>query len=69
MVPLPRKARGIPVEVSLGPKDAIPVKSVANADSPMTIPRARRAAYLTTLSPGRMEAVARAIRLALALPG
>jgi mRNA interferase MazF len=69
VVPLTRKARGIPVEVSLGPEDGIPVKHVANADSLMTIPRARCAAYLTTLSPARMEAVARAIRFALALPG
>jgi mRNA interferase MazF len=67
VVPLTRRARGIPVEVDLGPDDGIPVRSVANADSMMTVPRARFVAYLTTLSPERMEAIGQAIVFALSL--
>ncbi len=67
IVPLTRRARRIPVEVSLGPDDGIPVRSVANADAIMTVPRARFAGYLTTLSPERMEALGQAIKFALGL--
>lgn len=68
VVPLTRRVRGIPVEVSLGTEEGIPAKSVANTDSIMTVPRARCTAYVTTLSPERMEAVGRAISFALGLP-
>lgn len=67
VVPLTPRIRGIPVEVELGPKDGIRVKSVANADSMMTVPKVRLSAYVTTLSPERMETIGRAIRFALAL--
>lgn len=67
VVPLTRKARGIPVEVGLGPADGILVKSVANADSIMTIHRNRFVGYLTTLSPERMAALSQAIKFALDL--
>jgi mRNA interferase MazF len=67
VVPLTRKVRGIPVEVILGPEDGIPVRSVANADSILTVPKIRCTAYVTTLSPERMEAVGRAISFALDL--
>ncbi len=68
VVPLTRKARGIPVEVSLGPADGIPHKSVANADSLMTIHKDRFVAYVTALSPERIEALNQAIKFALDLP-
>jgi len=68
VVPVTRKVRGIPVEVGLGPADGIPRKSVANADSIMTVPKDRLVGYLTALSPEKVEAVGRAIKFALDLP-
>ena len=68
VVPVTRKVRGIPVEVGLGPADGIPRKSVANADSIMTIPKDLLVGYLTALSPEKVEAVGRAIKFALDLP-
>ena len=68
VVPLTRKARGIPVEVSLGPADGIPRKSVANTDSIMTVHKDRFLAFVTALSPERIEALNQAISFALDLP-
>lgn len=67
VVPLSQTIRGIPVEVPLGPADGIPRKSVANADTITTIPRALLIEYLTMLSPVKILAIDRAIKFALDL--
>lgn len=62
-----RIARDIPVEVPLGPEDGMPQRCVANLDEILTIPKARLTERITTLSPQKMAAVARAIIFALDL--
>lgn len=62
-----RTIRGIPVEVPLGPEDGLPAQCVVNLDDILTIPKARLADRITTLSAGKMAAVARAILFALDL--
>jgi len=60
-------ARNIPVEVPLGPEDGMPQQCVINLDGIITIPKARLAERITTLSPQKMTAVAGAIIFALDL--
>ena len=62
-----RTARAIPVEVPLGSEDGMPQQCVVNLDDILTIPKARLAERITTLSPQKMTAVARAIIFALDL--
>ena len=62
-----RIARNIPVEVPLGPEDGMPQQCVVNLDDILTIPKARLAERITTLSPQKMTAVARAVIFALDL--
>ena len=62
-----RIARNIPVEVSLGLEDGMPQQCVVNLDDILTIPKARLAERITTLSPQKMTAVTRAIIFALDL--
>jgi len=62
-----RVARNIPVEVPLGPEDGMPRRCVVNLDDILTIPKARLAERITTLSPEKMAAVARAVVYALDL--
>jgi len=62
-----RITRNIPVEVPLGPEDGMPQQCVVNLDDILTIPKARLAERITTLSPEKMTAVARAISFALDL--
>ena len=68
VVPITRTIRGIPVEVPLGPSDGIPKQSVANADEIITVSKVRLENYLTTLTPFKVEQIARAIKFALDLP-
>ncbi len=67
VVPLSQTIRNIPVEVPLGPADGIPRKSVANADTLTTIPKALLIEYRTMLSPLKIQAIDRAIKFALDL--
>ena len=62
-----RNARAIPVEVPLGPEDGMPQQCVVNLDDILTIPKTRLTERITTLSPQKMTAVARAIIFALDL--
>jgi mRNA-degrading endonuclease toxin of MazEF toxin-antitoxin module len=62
-----RIARNIPVEVSLGTGDGMPQQCVVNLDDILTVPKARLAERITTLSPQKMTAVAKAIIFALDL--
>ena len=62
-----RTIRDIPVEVPLGMEDGMTEKCVVNLDDILTIPKARLTERITTLSPQKMTAVARAIIFALDL--
>ncbi len=62
-----RIARNIPIEVPLGKEDGMPQQCVVNLDDILTIPKARLTERITTLSPQKMPAVARAIIFALDL--
>jgi mRNA interferase MazF len=62
-----RIVRRIPVEVPLGPEDGMPRQCVVNLDGILTVPKARLSERITTLSPEKMNAIARAIVYALDL--
>jgi mRNA-degrading endonuclease toxin of MazEF toxin-antitoxin module len=58
----------MPVEVSLGPAEEVPKRSVANADAIVTVPKDLLVNYLTTLAPAKLQELERAIKFALDLP-
>lgn len=62
-----RIARNTPVEVPLGTEDGMPQQCVVNLDDILTIPKARLVERITTLSPQKMTAVAKAVIFALDL--
>ena len=62
-----RTIRAIPVEVPLGTEDGMPEQCVVNLDDILTVPKARLVERITTLSPQKMTAVAKAIIFALDL--
>jgi mRNA interferase MazF len=64
-----RTVRTIPVEVPLGPEDGLIEQCVVNLDNILTIPKARLAERITTISADKMTAVAQAIIFALDLRG
>lgn len=68
VVPLTRTIRQIPTEVLLEPRDGVPQRSVANADTILTVPRIRIQTYICTLSVEKRDALERAIKFALDLP-
>lgn len=59
--------RNIPIEVPLGQEDGMPTKCVVNLDDILTIPKSRLTEQITTLSPEKMTAVAKAVAFALDL--
>ncbi len=67
VAPLTRTIRGIPVEVSLGPKDGLPAACVVNLDDVSTIPKALLVERIAALSGDKLNAVRDAIRFALDL--
>ncbi|MDO8690511.1 MAG: type II toxin-antitoxin system PemK/MazF family toxin [Dehalococcoidia bacterium] len=62
-----RTIRSIPVEVPIGPEDGLPAQCVVNVDEILTVPKARLAERITTLSSEKMCAVDKAIAFALHL--
>jgi len=62
-----RTIRGIPVEVLLGTEDGMPDQCVVNLDDILTIPKTRLIERIITLSPQKMNAIAKAIVFALDL--
>jgi len=62
-----RTIRAIPVEVPLGTEDGMPEECVVNLDDILTVPKGRLVERITTLSPQKMTAVAKAIIFALDL--
>ena len=67
VVPLTGRARGLPVEVPLGPRDGVPRACVANADNILTVPKSRVTKRVGPLAPDKLRAVEDALRFALAL--
>ena len=67
LVPITGRARGIPVEVALGPEDGLPRACVANADNLMTVGEPHLLRRIGPLAPDKLRAVEDAIRFALAL--
>lgn len=59
--------RGIRSEVHLTATDGVPQECAANLDEILTIPKLALESRITTLTPEKMTAVARAIRFSLAL--
>ncbi len=62
-----RTIRNIPVEVMLGQEDGMPDECVVNLDDILTIPKSRLTERITTLSPDKMAAIAKAVIFALDL--
>jgi mRNA interferase MazF len=67
LVPVTGRARGIPVEVALGPEDGLPRSCVANADNLITVVKTHLLRRIGRLSPEKLRAVEDAVRFALAL--
>lgn len=67
VAPVFSRRRNLPVEVELGPEDGMPRSCVVNLDSIVTIPKNALQTHITDLSPGKLRAVAAAIRFALGL--
>jgi len=67
VVPLTGRARGLPVEVRLGPEDGAPRACVANADNVLTVAKSLVTKRIGPLAPEKLRAVEDALRFALAL--
>jgi len=67
VAPISSRMRRIPTEVALGKEDGMPRPCAVNLDTLTTIPKRSLAERLTTLAPGKLAAVERALRFALGL--
>jgi mRNA interferase MazF len=67
IAPLTTRVRRIPTEVELSRGDGVDRRCVVNLDTLTTIPKRSLATRLTTLAPGKLAAVDRALRFALGL--
>ena len=68
IAPITSTIRHIPTEVVLIPtEDGIPTESAVNLDNLQTISKFKLGGLVTVLSPGKMEAVERAICFALGM--
>ena len=67
VAPLTTRARGIPVEVELGPSEGLPKQCVVNVDSIVTIRKTRLERRIAALGREKLRDVHDAIRFALAL--
>ena len=63
--PVTRTVRHIPTEVALGPEDDMPVACAASCDNLRTVPKAALTERITTLRPERLDALCRALRIAV----
>ena len=67
VAPLTTRIRNIPSEVALSRDDGPPRECAVNCDHLQTVPRGRLGGPVGSLSAGKMEEVAKAVRFALAL--
>lgn len=68
VAPVTTRIRGIPTEVTLGPREGLRKSGVANLDSIMTIQKSLLRNRIAKLPPAKVDAVNRAIKFALDLP-
>ena len=68
VAPVTTRLRGIPTEVSLGPREGLRRLRVINLDTIMTIRKSLLTDRITALSRAKVEEVNQAIKFALALP-
>lgn len=69
VAPITTTIRGVPSEVRLSVDDGLLTDCAANFYNLQTVSKSSLGAYITTLSPSRMEEVDRAIEFALGLLG
>ncbi len=67
VAPVTSRARRIPAEVPLGRAEGLPKRCVVNLDTITTIPKALLREAIGPLPAGKLTAVERAIKFALAL--
>ena len=67
VAPITSTIRGIPVEVLLGPEDGLPKRCAANLDTIVTIRKALLRERITALRQDKIDALADAVKFALAL--
>jgi len=65
VAPITTTIRRIPGEVTLGPEDGMPEACVVSCDNILTLPKHAIGSVITTLAPGKMEAIGRAVAFAL----
>jgi mRNA interferase MazF len=68
VAPVTTRIRGIPTEVTLGPREGLRRLGVANLDSIVTVPKSLLRSRIAKLPPAKVDAVNRAIKFALDLP-
>ena len=68
VVEVSRTIRGIPTEVALGVRDALPARCAANADNLVTIPKTWLESRIAALRPDKIQALDAALGFALGLP-
>jgi len=69
IAPVSTRVRGIPSEVPLGRREGLPRSCAANLDTITTIPKQILTRRIAVLEPGKLAAIERALRFALALGG
>jgi mRNA interferase MazF len=67
VAPVTTRIRRIPTEVALGEAEGLPKACVANLDTIATIPKAALREQISSLDPGKIAAVERALKFALGL--
>ena len=67
VAPVTTRVRSIPSEVSLSVEDGMPRECAVNCDHLQTVPRNRLGTLITSLTPSKMERVAKSVCFALAL--
>lgn len=63
-----RTARDLPTEISLGRRQGLPVRCVANLDSLLTVPRARLTRLMGACDAQKLEELNAALKTALEIP-
>jgi mRNA interferase MazF len=67
VAPVTTRSRRIPTEVPLGKAEGLAKRCVANLDTITTIPKAALGDHISTLEPGKLAVLDRALKFALGL--
>lgn len=68
VTPVTTRIRGIPTEVTIGPREGLRRLGVANLDTIVTIQKSLLGRRIAKLPPAKVDAVNRAIKFALDVP-